>query len=186
MGSRAAGVAAITAGSLVLAIGAAPAGAGAPIAPPGLATARLQGSFQLAGRLTVAKHVVGERAGQTVLRVWRFTSTCPSGQCGTVGLTRQRAAASDTLVLTRRGAGSYSGKGIFFAPLRCAGRVYRRGQKVPFTITVQVTAVTGVGTAAVATRVNATYVNRKRINRTRCVAALGHDSARYHGFLIAS
>ena len=34
-----------------------------------------------------------------------------------------------------------------------------------------------------ATRVRATYVNRRRINRTRCVAALGHDAASYHGHL---
>jgi hypothetical protein len=184
MGPRAAGGAAVTVAALV--IGASPAGAGAPIPPPGLATARLQGAFELAGRVTVAKAVAGERAGEAVQRIWTFTSTCPSGQCPTVGLVRRRAAASDALVMTRTGPGSYSGNDSFYAPLRCAGRIYPRGEKVPFRITVQVTTVSGPGAAAVATRINASYVNPKRINRTRCVAALGRDSVRYHGFLIAT
>ncbi len=162
------------------------AAATAAIPPPVLATARLEGSFELAGRVTAAKNVRGERTGQTVQRLWTFTSTCPSDQCPTVALVRQRVQASDALILTRRGAGGYSGNGSFFAPLRCAGRVYPEGESVPFTITVQITGAAVAGAAATATRVTATYVNRRRINHTRCVAVLGHDAVRYHGYAILS
>ncbi len=161
-----------------------PGAAAAAIPPPALATARLQGSFELAGRVTVARSVRGERVGETVKRLWSFTATCPSGQCPAVALVRQRVHSSDALILTRRGPGSYAGNGSFFAPLRCAGRVYPRGESVPFTITVQITSAAVLGAGAIATRVNATYVNRTRINRTPCLAILGHDAARYHGHAI--
>jgi hypothetical protein len=160
---------------------AATASAAAP-APP-FPDARLQGSFELAGRVTAAHAVRGEHVGQTVARVWSFTSTCPSGQCSQVALVRARAGASDSLVLNRIGPGRYRGSGSFFLPLRCAGRVYARGEQVPFTITVAVTLAVPFGSGIVATRVSATYVNRRRINRTPCVAALGHDAASYHGHL---
>ena len=71
----------------------------------------------------------------------------------------------------------------FYSPLRCAGRLYPQGQKIPFTITVRITQASQVGAVAIATRINATYRNRTRINLTPCVGVLGHDSARYHGQL---
>ena len=71
----------------------------------------------------------------------------------------------------------------FYSPLRCAGRLYPQGQKIPFTITVRITQASLVGAVAIATRINATYRNRTRINLTPCVGVLGHDSARYHGQL---
>jgi hypothetical protein len=160
----------------------APAAAGA--AP--VTSARLQGTFELAGRVTVAYNVGGERAGQSVDRIWTFRSTCSVGQCPTVSLVRARANASDVLVLYRRGPGRYSGRSSFFSPLSCAGRVYPRGQRVPFTIAVRIALAEPVGAATVATRVTASYENRRRINRTPCVAALGHDAARYHGHLVSS
>jgi hypothetical protein len=186
--STAAGAAPTAAGAAPTASTAAPtASSAAGAAPiPSLASARLQGSFELAGRVTVADNVRGEHAGDTVDRIWTFDSNCASGPCPEVGLVRQRARASDVLTLHLVAPGSYSGNGSFFAPLRCAGRVYPRGQKVPFTVTVTITSTAELGTAAIATRVNATYVNRRRINRTTCVAVLGHDSARYHGHVIAS
>ena len=98
---------------------------------------------------------------------------------------RSRGAASDSLMLHRTSPGRYSGSGSFFLPLRCAGRVYARGEQVPFTISVQITLAVPFGSGVVATRVSATYVNRRRINRTPCVAALGHDAASYHGHLAA-
>jgi hypothetical protein len=160
----------------------APAAAGA--AP--VTRARLQGAFELAGRVTVAYNVQGERAGQTVDRTWTFQSTCPVGQCPTVSLLRARASGSDVLVLHRRGPERYSASSSFFSPLSCAGRVYPRGQKVLFTITVRITLAEQVGPATIATRVAASYQNRRRINRTPCVAVLGHDAARYHGHLVSS
>jgi hypothetical protein len=160
-----------------------PRSASAAAPAPTFPTARLQGSFQLAGRVTAAHAVRGEHVGQVVARVWSFNSTCPAGQCPQVALVRPRAGASDSLILTRVGPGQYRGSGSFFLPLRCAGRVYARGEQVPFTITVTVTLAVPFGDGMVATRVSATYLNRRRINRTPCVAALGHDAASYHGHL---
>jgi hypothetical protein len=168
---------------LSIAVMAAPATAAAIPAPPP-ATARLQGAFELAGRVTVADNVPGERVGDLVDRIWTFTSACPTGPCAAVGLVRPRASADDALVLRRRGPARYVGGGSFFAPLRCAGRVYPDGEQVPFTITVEITRAVIFGPAVVATRVSATYVNRRRINLTPCVAALGHDAASYHGHVI--
>jgi phosphate/sulfate permease len=157
-----------------------------PAPPAPIALARLQGTFDLAGRVTVAQSVRGERAGQAVSRLWTFASPCPSGQCEAINLVRGRAHAADALVLSRRGPGLYAGIGSFFSALRCAGRVYPQGQEVPFTITVGVTTATQVGTVVVATRIIATYQNRIRINLTPCVGALGHDAARYHGHLAST
>jgi hypothetical protein len=157
--------------------------AAASAATPSFPDARLQGAFQLAGRVTAAHAVRGERVGQTVARVWSFSSTCPTGQCAQVALVRSRAAASDSLMLHRTGPGRYRGSGSFFLPLSCAGRVYPQGEKVPFTINVRITLAVPFGGQSVATRVSATYVNRRRFNRTPCVAALGHDAASYHGHL---
>jgi hypothetical protein len=151
-------------------------------APP-LDTARLDGTFDLAGRVTVAVHVRGEHAGDTVTRIWTFTSLCASGQCGTVRFVRHRAHGTDTLILVRRGPAFYRGTGSFYAPLRCAGRTYRKGQKVPFTIRVWIKQAALVNGQNMAASVRATYTNRRRVNLTRCVAVLGHDAARYHGQL---
>jgi hypothetical protein len=170
---------------LSTAAAAAPATASAIPSPPP-ATARLQGAFELAGRVTVADNVPGERVGDGVDRIWTFTSACPTGPCAAVGLVRPRALANDLLVLHRRGPARYVGDGSFFVPLRCAGRVYPNGEKVPFTITVEITRAVIFGPAVVATRVSATYVNSRRINLTPCVAALGHDAASYHGHVIPS
>jgi hypothetical protein len=143
-------------------------------APP----TQLRGSFQMNGRVTVAHNVRGERVGAVVQRTWTFTPQCPIGPCA-VQLVRGRANGTDTLMLQKTAPDSYAGSGTFFAPLRCAGRIYPHGQEVPFRITVHVTAVTG----DVASTISATYVNRSRTNLTRCIGVLGHDSARYIGQL---
>jgi hypothetical protein len=169
---------------LILALTAAPgplsiAAADTPAAP---GSARLLGPYDLAGHITVAKRVLGERAGQNFHRTWTFFPTCRTGSCATVGLVRARAGGSDRLTLHRRAPGSYSGTGRFVAPLRCARRTYARGQSVPFTVTVQVTAAVALSSGGVvATRVSATYTNSSRTNLTRCFAVLGHDAATYHG-----
>jgi hypothetical protein len=168
---------------MIGAVLAAPTAATAAAPAPPFPEARLQGSFELAGRVTAAHAVGGEHVGQTVARVWSFSSTCPSGQCAQVALVRSRGAGADSLVLRRTGPGRYRGSGSFFLPLRCAGRVFARGEQVPFTVSVQITLAVPFGSGTVATRVRATYENRRRINRTPCVAALGHDAASYHGHL---
>jgi hypothetical protein len=68
---------------------------------------------------------------------------------------------------------------VFYAPLRCSGRIYPRGQEIPFRITVRVTATNGTAASAI----SATYVNRERTNLTPCIGVLGHDSARYVGLV---
>jgi hypothetical protein len=151
---------------------------------PLLAAARLQGTYQLAGRLTVAAHVRGERVGQAVSRSWSFFSTCPTGACPTVSLVRQRPAGTDTLTLQQRSAGYYVGYGSFSAPLQCGALTYTTGERVPFTITVRVTDATVQDGTVVATNLNATYGNGYRVNLTPCVAVLGHDAAVYQGQLI--
>jgi hypothetical protein len=163
-----------------LAASLAPAPAARAQSPVG-ATARLEGRFQLTGRITVARHVLGERVGQTVLRTWVFTPLCPAGPCQTVALTRQRAGGTDNLVLHLTTADNYTGTGTFYAPLRCGRRGYSRGESVPFTIRVQIMSATLVGGAPVAAGLSASYTNRRRINLTRCVAVPGHDAAVYQG-----
>jgi hypothetical protein len=167
-------------------LGAGPAAAATPGAPPPVPGARLQGSFLLAGLVRVSGHIRGEHSGQTVLRTWQFQPGCPSGPCQTVTLTRPRPRGFDTVVLQQVQPGYYSGQGLFYAPLRCSGRTYRPGERVPFRITVTVTqTVTDAAGVLVASRLYTTYVNPRRVNLTRCVAVLGHDSATYHGHIVA-
>jgi hypothetical protein len=163
-----------------------PAALAAQSPAPSLAAARLEGTFALAGTVTVALDIPGERSGRHYLRSWGFTAPCRSGSCSSAKLVRQRGAATDRLTLRRRGAALYLGSGRFYAPARCGGRTYPRGILVPFTIAVRVTAV-GLNSAGilVASRVRAQYTNSSRTNLTPCVAALGHDAASYHGHLVS-
>jgi hypothetical protein len=155
-----------------------------------LASARLQGVFAMAGRITDAVNAGGEHPGEAVRRTWTFTSTCPSGACPTVALTRTRSrtnpARVDQLVLHRRSPGFYSGTATFLAPVRCAGRRYAKGEAVPFSITVRVTAARSVGGQVLASGVRAFYRNPQRIGLTRCVSAPAHDAARYTGKLVVA
>ncbi len=151
--------------------------------PPLTGTARLEGQFQLTGRITVAHHVLGEQVGETVVRTWAFTPLCPVGPCQFVALTRQRGAGTDSLVLHITAPDEYTGAGAFYAPLRCGKRIFPEGESVPFTIRVQITGASLVDGALVTTQLGATYTNRKRTNLTRCVAVPGHDAAVYQGTL---
>lgn len=175
---------ALSLAAVALAAGsAAPAAAQtAPVPSPD--TARLEGSFLLAGRVTAAVHIRGEHAGERIKRLWTFSSLCSSGPCQIVVLVRHRHAGTDTVTLDRRAPGVYSGRGQFAAPLICDGRTYPKGDVVPFTITVNIDTAAVVNDTVVAGRVSATYSNSARINRTPCVAGLGHDAARYHGYLL--
>ena len=173
---------------LHLLIAAALAGAGlnagaADAQPPATPSAQLQGTFQMTGTVTVAKNIRGEHVGDVAQRSWTFAPLCPTAPCATVQLVRQRATGSDTLVLHAIGPTAYTGRGRFYAPLRCAGRIYGSGQAVPFTITVQVTATAPAATGTVVTAVTAAYVSRSRLNLTPCIGVLGHDSATYTGQL---
>jgi len=106
-----------------------------------------------------------------------------AGQCLTEKLVRDRAMGEDTETLAHRFGtfNHWAGTGSFYAPLRCGSRIYRRGERVWFRITVRIATVAIVNAEPFATSVTATYTNYRRTNRTRCVAALGHDAAVYTG-----
>lgn len=176
--------------TLAIALVAAPAaGALASAAPAAAAagpvgSARLQGRFQMAGRVTSASNVRGVHVGDRVARIWTFTPGCAVGACPTVTLARARGHGSDTVKLKRKGRGYYTGSSSFYAQLRCGSRVYTRGWLVPFRITVRITAAAASGGVVVATRLKASFLNRSRKNETPCVVPPGHDAAKYHGHLV--
>jgi hypothetical protein len=151
--------------------------------PEGLTpTARLQGQFIAAGTVLSAVNVPGERRGQHVTRTWTFVPLCPTGACATVRLTRQRGAnAHDTLRLHRQRPGYYKGTGTFTVPVRCAGRIYRNGERARYTITLTVTSAVASGATAIATGFTATYRNPRRTGLTPCYSAPSYDSAHYVG-----
>lgn len=165
---------------------AAPAAGGAGL----LASARLEGVFAMSGLVTEAVNAGTEHRGERVHRTWTFSSLCPSGACATVALKRTRSpsdpARTDQLVLRRSSPGFYRGTATFIAPMRCGGRRYAKGEAVPFSITVRVTAATTIGDQVLASSVRAFYRNRRRVGLTRCVTAPAHDAARYMGRLVIS
>jgi len=147
-------------------------------------SARLEGFFQLSGRVTTATNVSGEHAGERVRRIWAFRPLCAAGSCRRVELVRIRPGGRDTVILHRAGPGFYVGRGRFYAPLGCARRVYRKGEAVPFRVTVRITAAKPVAATLIATRLRALYTDPSRRNLTPCVSAPGHDAAAYHGHLL--
>jgi len=168
---------ALAAGLAILA-GAPPAlAAGTPA--PILDSARLQGFYGVAGVVTKAVGVPGERRGEHVSRTWAFLPMCPTGACPTIKLVRTRATGKDTLLLYRRSPALYSGAGSFLAPVRCHGRLYRKGELATFTITVRITAAALQGAVVQATGFRATYTGGVRTGLTRCFSAPSYDSARY-------
>ncbi len=164
---------------IALALAVVPATATASAAAQPTSVAELSGTFQMSGKVTVARDVRGEHRGQLVQRRWTFTPQCVVAPCASVRLVRSRAIGADTLTLTLQNTATetYAGGCVFYAPLRCAGRIYPQGQEIPFRITVRVTATSGTKASAI----SATYVNRSRLNLTPCIGVLGHDSARYVG-----
>lgn len=170
---------------ILAALAASAPAASAQTAP--VASARLEGSFELAGRITTAVNVLGERPRQTFTRTWTFTPGCAAGPCSSVTLSRPRAGGTDSVLLTERSPGQYAGSGQFYAPLSCSGHLYPRGQSVPFNVTVTITtAIVEPDGTIVAGRINATYGNRSRSNLTPCVEPPSHDAASYHGHLSSS
>jgi len=150
-----------------------------PVPDPG--TAQLQGTFLLAGQITRARGVFGERRGQTFQRAWTFQPGCTTGGCDAIGLIRQRAGGTDRLVLIRRVPGLYTGAAWYYAPLRCGRRTYPTGQAIAFRITVAITAAALIGGTNMATGISATYASIVRFNTTRCVGVRGYDAATYQG-----
>ncbi len=160
------------------------AGAAGAAVSPQIAAARLQGNYAVSGVVTRAVGVAGERRGQRVRRTWNFISPCPTGACPVLGLHRQRAGGVAPLFLRQVSPGTYTGAGVFAAPVRCHGRLYRRGSDVPYTITLTVTAAAPQPDGStLATGFSAAYRNRGRVGHTRCYSPPSYDSARYLGVL---
>jgi hypothetical protein len=150
--------------------------------------ARLQGTFTMHGVLTTADHVYGEHRGEHVQRSWTFTPQCGTGSCQQVVLERQRSGKliADVLVLERQTPDLYLGRGRFWVPLRCGGRVIAHGGLAKETISVRITQTATVGATIFATAVSAKYDNPTRVNLTRCPGGIGHDAARYQGQLASA
>lgn len=160
------------------------AGTGAAAAPSG--QARLAGSFAMSGVITRARSIPGEHAGEKVSRTWVFNPSCASGPCDRIQLIRGRGRGLSRVAVTLRlrSPGYYTGAGTFYAPLRCAGRVHRPGERVHYTVAVRVTGTELAGGQLVVSAVRATYASHRRDNLTPCVAVLGQaDVARYRGQL---
>ncbi len=151
-----------------------------------LGAARLQGQFELRGRVTVAHAMAGEHVGEIVQRSWTFVPQCAAGPCQHVLLLRARANGTDMTMLSEHVPGDYAGASAFFAPLRCGARTYAHGELVPFRITVQVTADASPAGTIIAVAVSASYTNRTRTNLTPCVDVHRHDAAAYTGELVAA
>jgi len=158
------------------------AGVTAAAVSPEIAAARLQGGYSVLGVVTQAVGIPGEHRGQLVQRTWNFISPCPAGACPLLGLHRQRSGGTDALFLHQLTPGTYTGAGIFTAPVRCHGRPYPQGSVVPYTITLTITsAAVQPDGSTLATGFSAAYRNRGRIGHTRCYSPPSYDSARYLG-----
>ena len=144
-------------------------------------SARLQGSFTMRGKVTRADGVRGEHKGQRVKRTWAFNSKCNGGACFRVVLHKRRGGRhTDRVVLHRTSPGSYSGKGRFYFPIRCAGVVNSRGGEVRFKVTVRIVGTTQIQGKTFASKLSAKYTNPERINHTECTGrGLGSDGASY-------
>jgi hypothetical protein len=149
---------------------------------------RLQGAFLMRGTVTVAHHVSGERRGQPLRRLWKFTPNCPVGTCASVTLTRWRSSrhVPDVVVLRRLGPGLYVGRSQFWVTLSCAGKIVSHGGLAAETITVRVRRTRRVGATRFATTLSASYNNPWRRNLTACPGGIGRDAATYAGALASS
>jgi hypothetical protein len=154
--------------------------AAASVPPALLAAARLQGYWTVSGVVTKSVNVPDERPGALVTRTWAFVPSCPTGACPTLMLVRQRGPGYDNVPLQSTGPGVYVGTGSFYAPAQCRGKVFRKGELVPYAIRVTITGVAQQPDGSVlATTFLATYRNPRRIGLTRCYSAPSYDSADY-------
>ena len=147
---------------------------------------RLAGLFSMNGLITYALSIPGEHAGQHVSRRWVFAPGCATGACAKVKLTRGRGVGLPrvTVELVRRSPGYYVANGVFYAPLRCNGQIYRPGERVHYTVAVRVTATEMINGKLVVSAIRASYTSGLRDNLTPCVGLLGQaDAARYTGVL---
>ena len=180
MGARITAAAALA--TLLIATGGALA-ASSPYPIISTSNARVIGPYLMHGRVTAAVNVTGEHAGQRFTRIWVFLPRqCGAVYCQHLLLRRTRGAGTSTLTLNRGSDGTYRGMGTFTAPLQCLGKIYPRGETVPYTMTVRVTKAVVIGQTPYAIEIKATYKNTQRIDHTRCpLGGPSHDAAVYKG-----
>jgi hypothetical protein len=156
-----------------------------PAAALAATNARVSGTFSMRAKVTSAVDVVGEHQGEILSRRWVIVpGGCTVDVCSSLQLDRQRSDnLYSVITLRRRGPGSYAGHGVFYAALECRGRLYPHGSRIPYRITLRVTATREVGGIVFARRIAATYVNRQRSDSTRCPLAPSHDAGVYTGRL---
>lgn len=149
--------------------------------------ARVLGTFSMRASVTAAVGVRGEHPGQVLTRRWVISaSACRQDVCARLRLRRQRSDGQHSdMTLRQTGVGRYKGTGVFYVPLRCEGRVYRRGSRAPYRISLTVVAATEVGGVLFARRITATYVNAARTDATPCPLGPSHDAARYRGIAVS-
>jgi hypothetical protein len=157
--------------------------AATPAAATAAPNARISGTFSMRAKVTTAANVMGEYRGEILSRQWVIVpGGCTLDVCRSLQLDRQRSDNLDSsITLRRRGPGSYAGSGVFYAPLECLGRLYPHGSRVPYRITLQVTATSEIAGIVFAKRIVATYVNRQRSDTTPCPLAPSHDAGAYTG-----
>ncbi len=150
--------------------------------------ARVSGTFSMRAKVTTAVDVAGEHPGEIRSRRWSIVPAgCTLDVCTSLQLERQRSDnLYSTITLRRRGPGSYAGNGVFYAALECRGRRYRHGSRVPYRITLRVTATSEIGGIVFAKRIAATYVNSHRIDLTPCPLGPSHDAGVYTGGLTSA
>lgn len=161
---------------------AAPAGAAARQASAA-GDARVVSTFVMHGRIVSALRVRDEHTGEPIIRHWQFIGQrCGPSACRTLMLRRERGDHRfSRIVLRHVGVGRYAGRARFYAPLRCRGRLYPRGEVVPYRIRIHVTQSTAIEGIEFAARLHATYTNARRIDRTHCPLGPSHDAAVYTG-----
>jgi hypothetical protein len=85
------------------------------------ATTRLEGTWKVAMRFTVAEGLRDRVVGQRVLETWRFRPRCARGACH-VELVR-----AGRKVLLRRSRSRYAGTAAFVGSVTCNGQTYATG-----------------------------------------------------------
>ncbi|HXA54522.1 MAG TPA: PKD domain-containing protein [Solirubrobacteraceae bacterium] len=145
--------------------------------------ARVTGTFAMLARVTAAKHVRGERVGQSLTRRWLISpQSCAQSVCQALELNRERSAGIDeSLTLQRVAVGTYVGGSSFYVALRCKHRTYPHGSRAPYRITLTISGTVSVQGIAFARMITATYQNTERSDSTPCVLGPSHDAARYTG-----
>ena len=120
----------------------APSGAGSPGDPATVSPrrARLQGTFTVTGVVTQAVNVPGERRGEHVTRTWTFVRRARPAPARRCSCLRQRGRAATTRSAAPPAAGLLHRRTGLHRPGALPRPRLPQGERVPFTITLHITA----------------------------------------------